>query len=116
MSVDSSKPVGSTTTQFAQLPKRFARGQREYESRVRACLPELDEPLRSRRFGQFMEMTVQTAAERERARARRQPVLPLELEVANLVDCMVGFLEAPVSPAARAALAPARVVRPPQFV
>ena len=92
---------------FKHLPKRFATGQREYEERVRACLADLDEPLRTHRFGQFMDVTVHTAANRERARARRKPVLPLALEVTNLVDCMVGFLDAPVSPASEAALASA---------
>jgi len=65
-----------------------------------------------------MDMTVHTAAKRERARAWRRPVLPLALEVTNLVDCMVGFLEAPVSPASRAALEAANpsVVRQALFV
>jgi len=92
---------------FKHLPKRFAAGQREYEEHVRSCLADLDEPLRTHRFAQFMEVTVHTAANRERARARRRSVLPLALEVANLVDCMVGFLAAPVSPASEAALASA---------
>jgi AcrR family transcriptional regulator len=103
---------------FRHLPKRFARGQREFEERVRACLTELEEPLRTHRFGQYMDMTVHTAANRERARARRRPVLPLALEVTNLVDCMVGFLTAPVSRESEAALAPAKgiVVRQTLFV
>jgi len=92
---------------FKHLPKRFAAGQREYEEHVRSCLADLHEPLRTHRFAQFMEVTVHTAANRERARARRRAVLPLALEVTNLVDCMVGFLAAPVSPASEAALASA---------
>ena len=39
-----------------------------------------------------MEFTVQAAANRERALARRRSVLPFDVEVANLVDCMVAFL------------------------
>jgi AcrR family transcriptional regulator len=103
---------------FKHLPKRFAKGQEEYEEQVRACLGALEEPLRTHRFAQFMDMTVHTAANRERARARRRPVLPLALEVTNLVDCMVGFLTAPVSPESEAALASAEgiVVRPTLFV
>jgi len=92
---------------FKHLPKRFAAGQREDEEHVRSCLADLEEPLRTHRFAQFMEVTVHTAANRERARARRRAVLPLALEVTNLVDCMVGFLAAPVSPASEAALASA---------
>jgi AcrR family transcriptional regulator len=103
---------------FTHLPKRFSQGQREYEEEVRACLTALEEPLRTHRFVQFMDVTVHTAANRERARALRRPVLPLALEVANLVDCMVGFLTAPVSPESQAALASAnsRVVRQALFV
>jgi AcrR family transcriptional regulator len=103
---------------FQHLPKRFAKDQREYEEQVRACLTELEEPLRTHRFGQFMDLTVHTAANRERARARRRPVLPLAVEVANLVDCMVGFLTAPVSSDSQAALASVtgRVFRPARFV
>ena len=89
---------------FKHLPRRFARGQQEYEEQLRACLSHVDEPLRTHRLGQAMEMTVHTAARRERSRAQRRPTLPLALETANLVDCTVGFLEAPVSPASRAAL------------
>jgi AcrR family transcriptional regulator len=103
---------------FKHLPRRFAKGQRDYEDQLRACLTTVDEPLRTHRLAQVMEMTVQAAANRERARARRRPVLPLALELANLVDCMVGFLEAPVSPAAQAALATtnANVFRQTLFV
>jgi AcrR family transcriptional regulator len=103
---------------FRHLPKRFAKAQTDYEEHVRACLTGLDEPLRTHRFGQFMDMTVHTAANRERARAMRRPVLPLGLEVTNLVDCMVGFLTAPVSPDSRAALASATgsAFRQTQFV
>src|SRR5260370_1159703 len=44
------------------------------------------------------------AASGERARANGQHVLPFAVEVTDLIDGMVGFLEAPVSPAARTAL------------
>ena len=89
---------------FRYQPKRFVRAQREFEDRLRGCLTGIDEPLRSHRLAEVMGLTVQAAANRERARALRRPVLPFALQLANLVDCMVGFLEAPVSPASRAAL------------
>jgi AcrR family transcriptional regulator len=89
---------------FKYLPRRFARGQSEFEDHLRACMTDIGEPLRSHRLAQALDLTVQAAANRERARARRRSVLPLALEMENLVDCMVGFLDAPVSPASRAAL------------
>ena len=91
---------------FRHLPKRFAAGQREYEEHVRSCLADLEEPLRTHRFAQFMEVTVHTGATGSTP-ARRRAVLPLALEVMNLVDCMVGFLAAAVSPTSEAALASA---------
>jgi AcrR family transcriptional regulator len=104
--------------EFKLLPRRFARGQRELEDALRACLTAIDEPLRTHRLAQVMSMTVQAGANRERARARRRAMLPLALESANLLDCMVGFLEAPVSPASQAALdlAPPSVFRQTLFV
>ena len=90
---------------FKHLPQRFARGQREYEEHLRACLSTVDEPLRTHRLAQVMDMTVQVGANRERARALRRRVLPLALESANLLDGAVGFLEAPISSAAQDALA-----------
>lgn len=89
---------------FKHLPKRFARAQVEFEDQLRACMADIDEPLRSHRLAQVMDFTVHAAANRERARVRRRSVLPFDLEVANLVDCMVGLLNAPVSPESRAAL------------
>jgi AcrR family transcriptional regulator len=89
---------------FKNLPKRFSRTQVEYEEQLLALMPAIDEPLRSHRLAQMMGLTLQTAANRERARARRRPLLPLALEVADLVDCATAFLEAPVSPSLRGAL------------
>jgi AcrR family transcriptional regulator len=89
---------------FKYQPKRFVRAQREYEEQLRACLTSVEEPLRSHRLAQVMGFVVQAGAHREQARARRWPVLPFTLELANLVDCMVAFLEAPLSVASRTAL------------
>lgn len=89
---------------FKLLPKAFAEGQREYEGHLREHLTHIDEPLRTRRLGQAMAAIVHAAADRERSRSRRRPVLPFALEFANLVDGVVGFLEAPMSPTSHAAL------------
>jgi AcrR family transcriptional regulator len=89
---------------FDYQPKRFVRAQREFEDQLRSCMTSVDEPLRSHRLAQVMGFVVQAGAHREQARARQWPVLPLALEVANLVDCMVAYLEAPLSIASRTAL------------
>ena len=76
---------------FKHLPKRFVEAQSEFEDHLRACVSHIDEPLRSHRLDQAMAFIVQAAADRERARARRRPVLPFDVELANLLDCMVAL-------------------------
>ena len=44
-----------------------------------------------------MASLVHAAADRERARAAGQPVLPFAVALGDLVDGIVGFLEAPAS-------------------
>jgi AcrR family transcriptional regulator len=89
---------------FTHQPREFVEAQREFEGHLRAHLTHIDEPLRSHRLGLAMALIVHAAADRERARAQRRPVLPFAVELGNLVDGMVGFLEAPVSPTSRVAL------------
>jgi AcrR family transcriptional regulator len=89
---------------FEHQPDEFIEAQREFEGHLRAHLSHLDEPLRTHRLGLAMALIVHAAADRERARAQRRTVLPFAVELGNLVDGMVGFLEAPVSPASLAAL------------
>jgi hypothetical protein len=67
-------------------------------------LPHIPEPLRTHRISQMMSFIVHVAADRERARANGEGVLSLALFVSDLFDGLVGFLAAPVSPAAAAAL------------
>jgi AcrR family transcriptional regulator len=81
---------------FRQQPKAFVEGQRAYESELREHLTHIDEPLRTRRLAQAMTLIVHAAADRERSRARRRPGLPFAQELGNLVDGVVGLLEAPV--------------------
>jgi hypothetical protein len=47
---------------------------------------------------------VHAAADRERARAADQPMLPFAVALGDLVDGIVGFLEAPASGETQAAL------------
>src|SRR3954462_2338880 len=89
---------------FRHQRKRFVPPQSEFVEQLRNCMTHIDEPLRSYRLDQAMAFVVQAGAQREQARARRWPVLPFALELANLVDCMVAYLEAPLSTASEEAL------------
>jgi AcrR family transcriptional regulator len=76
----------------------------KFMDRLGAYLTDITEPLRSRRLAQAMALIVYAAADRERARARGKPLFPFAVELSDLLDGMVGFLEAPVSAASLAAL------------
>jgi AcrR family transcriptional regulator len=75
-----------------------------YQQRLRNLLVHLHEPLRSHRLRQAMSVIIRTGAARERALGWSQPVLPLEVEFANVLDGTVGMLEAPASPQALTAV------------
>jgi AcrR family transcriptional regulator len=60
-------------------------------------LIEVPEPLRAYRITQVLIFSVHATADRERARVLGLAVLPFAVHVANLLDGLVGFLEAPVS-------------------
>lgn len=89
---------------FARVPDEFRDSTRTFMARVGALLPHIVEPLRSHRIAQALTFSVHAAADRERAQANGWPVLPFAVHVADLLDGLVAFLEAPVSPAALAAL------------
>lgn len=89
---------------WVHLPEEYRAASNEYFDRLGSFLPHIIEPLRSRRLSQAMALIVHVAADRERARAEHHPVFPFAVEVGDLVDSMVGFLEAPVSAASLAAL------------
>ena len=89
---------------FQRLPEELRESTRTFHERLGFLLTHVPEPLRTHRIAQAMIFIVHAAADRERARANGQHVLPFAVEVTDLIDGMVGFLEAPVSPAARTAL------------
>jgi len=90
---------------FERLPEEIRESARAFHARLATFLTGIPEPLRSHRIARAMTFIVHAAADRERGRANGQPVLPFAVEVADLLDGMCGFLLAPVSPAALAALA-----------
>ncbi|MET8213518.1 TetR/AcrR family transcriptional regulator [Streptomyces sp. NPDC005373] len=84
-------------------PELLAPTQR-FRERAGALLPHLPEPLRSHRIAQTMVFSVHAGSEREQSRARDGHVLPFAIHLRDLLDGLVGFLQAPVSPATLAAL------------
>jgi hypothetical protein len=60
--------------------------------------------LRSHRLSEAIAFSVTASARRERAQSAGMTVLPFALHVIDLLDGLVGFLDAPVSTAALAAL------------
>ncbi|MFB4299160.1 TetR/AcrR family transcriptional regulator [Actinomadura sp. NTSP31] len=100
---------------FERLPEEFRASTHEFGERVAALLPHLPEPLRPHRIGQVVSFGVDAASDRERAQVNGYPVVPFALHVADLLDGLVGFLQAPASPAALAALedAPPGTTWPP---
>jgi AcrR family transcriptional regulator len=89
---------------FDRIPDEFQASTRTFRDHVAAELSHIPEPLRSHRITQAMAFTVHSAADRQRARAVNQPMLPFALYVADLFDALLGFLQTPASSAALAAL------------
>ena len=89
---------------FDAIPYDLQEPTRIFRERVPPLLPHIPEPLRTHRIGQAIVFSVHAAADRERAQGTGVDVLPFAVHVADLLDGLIGFLEAPVSPAALAAL------------
>jgi AcrR family transcriptional regulator len=89
---------------FDRVPTEFLGPTELFNERVRGLVPGVPEPLRSHRIAQAVAFSIHAAADRERARAHGFPVLPFAVHVTDVLDGLVGFLEAPMSPAAAAAL------------
>ena len=99
------EPVRAATTSFdaraRRLPRGHAGGTTSSSRRSSATSSSRCGAIASRRRGCSI---VHAAADRERARATGQAVLPFAVALGDLVDAMVGFLAAPVSAASREAL------------
>ncbi|MCK9901769.1 TetR family transcriptional regulator [Parafrankia colletiae] len=85
------------------LPRQreVTQAQEEFLADMRRLLPEVEEPVRTMRIGQVQAFTLNAAAERERARAAGDEVMPFGLFVTTLVDGFAGYVRAPVSDGAR---------------
>lgn len=89
---------------FERIPEEFRAATRSFREQMGVLLSTIPEPLRSHRIGQSIAFSMHAAADRERAQAAGLSVLPFAVHVADVLDGLVGFLEAPVSAAALAAL------------
>jgi AcrR family transcriptional regulator len=89
---------------FDAMPEHLQASTEAFRDQISAQLTEIPEPLRSHRISEAIGFSVHASARRERAQAAGLSVLPFALHVTDLLDALVGFLSAPVSAAAHAAL------------
>ena len=84
-------------------PQDLLRDAWAFTDDLQQALDHLAEPLRGLRVSRASNVAIYAAADRQRARQAGHPVPPFELELATLVDGIVGFLAAPMSPEAQEA-------------
>jgi AcrR family transcriptional regulator len=89
---------------FERLPEEFKSSTCAFVDALASLMSEVPEPLRTHRITQALTFAVHAASDRERARVTGETLLPFAVYVADLLDGIVGFLAAPVSPAALEAL------------
>jgi AcrR family transcriptional regulator len=90
---------------FENTPEGLKESTRASREQIGLRLTGIPEPLRSHRISEAIAFSVHTSARREQALAAGLTVLPFAVHVTDLIDGLVGFLEAPVSKATRTALA-----------
>jgi AcrR family transcriptional regulator len=90
---------------FENLPARFGTRTREFHEAVGTLMTDVPQPLRAHRILQVVRLSVHAASARERAKAQGLEVLPFAVHVADLLDGWAGFLQAPASNDALAAVA-----------
>jgi AcrR family transcriptional regulator len=87
-----------------RIPEQSRASTAEFRQQMETMLADLPEPLRSHRLGQALTFSIHASADRQRQQAAGLNVLPFAVHVSDLLDGLIGFLTAPVSPAALAAL------------
>jgi AcrR family transcriptional regulator len=90
---------------FDNLPARFRTRTQEFHEAVGTLMTDVPQPLRAHRILQVVRLSVHAASARERAKAQGLEVLPFAVHVADLLDGWAGFLQAPASDDALAAVA-----------
>ncbi len=89
---------------FDDVPPEYLERTRLFIEQVSRLLPAIPVVVRNHRIQQAMMFGVHAASDRERVRVHGGSVLPFAVHVADLLDGLVGFLEAPVSEATIASL------------
>jgi AcrR family transcriptional regulator len=97
---------------FEHLPERFRARTQSFREEVGALMTKVPEPLSSHRILQVVRFSVHAASARERAKAQSFEVLPFAVHVADLLDGLAGFLQAPVSSVARASIGACPIMAP----
>jgi AcrR family transcriptional regulator len=82
---------------FDRLPDDLVTSTRAYHAHISSLLGQLPEPLRTHRIRRAMASLVHAAADRERTRASGTSQLPFAVALGDVVDGIVGYLEAPAS-------------------
>jgi AcrR family transcriptional regulator len=88
---------------FDRISPELAASAAQSREEISALLVHIPQPLRHHRVIQAITFCVHASADRERAQAAGHRVLPFAVHVADLLDALLGFLEAPASQAACAA-------------
>jgi AcrR family transcriptional regulator len=78
-------------------PEHLRAPVESFHARLRKLLTAIPEPFRTHRIFQAQMFIVHSAAQRERARDENIERFPLPIAIADLIDGMVGFLQAPAS-------------------
>ena len=79
---------------FEHAPAEVHESIRAFHARFGTLLAHLSEPLRDQRIARAMALMLKSAADREQAHASGRDALALAVEVADLVDGVVGLLQA----------------------
>ncbi len=88
---------GSNQPTFQQLPAGAVDSYRDYTDRIGALLPQVPEPMLSRRLLHATSLSLRACAARERGRHRGIEQIPLAVHVNELFDVLIGVLTAEVS-------------------
>jgi AcrR family transcriptional regulator len=89
---------------FGAIPPELLASTTEFREQLDLLLAHIPAPLRTHRVEQAVLFAVHASAIRERTRASGHLVTPFALHVADLLDGLVGFLQADVSDTAMAVL------------